>query len=189
MIRVAVNFEDGGSIGSTYKTAVMSMQQAGIMLGENNDRFNPKASATRAEVSVMLCHYIKLTIDPATAKGWAKNDSGQRMYFKDGKVLTGWQTIDDTIYCFNNSGNAYADCWHQNSKGEWFYLSDDGSAVCGWKDIGGHRYYFSTDAVMIGEKWLEIDGKWYFFYAEGSLAVSTTIDGFKIDKNGIRQAS
>ncbi len=98
------SFTDSENIGSTYKTAVTDMQQAGVLLGENNNRFNPKASATRAEVSAMLYRYIKRTIDPATAQGFEKNDAGQWMYFQDGKALTGWL---------------------KNSNGEWFYLPTD----------------------------------------------------------------
>lgn len=58
--RTVVNYADDSSIGSTYKTAVTAMQQAGIMMGGMNNKFHPKASATRAEVSSMLHRYIKL---------------------------------------------------------------------------------------------------------------------------------
>lgn len=102
--REVISFTDSENIGSTYKMAVTDMQQSGILLGESNNRFNPKASATRAEVSAMLYRYIKRTIDPATAQGFEKNDAGQWMYFQDGKALTGWI---------------------KNSNGEWIYLPTD----------------------------------------------------------------
>lgn len=104
MTRTATTYADASSIGSVYKTAVTAMQQAGIMMGGSGNKFNPKASATRAEVSAMLHRYIKLTIDPATAQGWALNDAGQYLYYKDGKVLTGTQTIDGVKYYFNSDG-------------------------------------------------------------------------------------
>ncbi len=189
--REATTYADASSIGSAYKDAVKAMQQAGIMMGGNNNKFNPGSSSTRAEVASMLTRYIKLTIDPATAQGWAKNDSGQWMYFKDGKALTGWQTIDGKVYCFDSSGGAFASGWKQNAKGEWFFLSSDGSAVTGWKDIGASgnakRYYFDAYGVMIAGKWLEIDGKWYYFYSDGSLARSTKIDGYEVDTDGVRK--
>ena len=80
------------------------MQQAGIMMGDTDNKFNPKASATRAEVSVMLHRYIKLTIDPDTAQGWALNNAGQWLYYKDGKALTETQTINGVKYFFNADG-------------------------------------------------------------------------------------
>jgi len=189
--REVTDYADTSSIGSACKEAVKAMQQAGIMIGGNNNKFIPKSSATRAEVSAMLYRYIKLTIDPATAQSWAKNDSGQYIYFKDGKTLTGWQTIDGKVYCFDRSGGAYANGWKKNDKDEWFFLSADGSALVGWLDIGANGnnkcYYFTKDASMVFGKWLEIDGKWYYFYTDGSLAVSTKINGYELDENGVRK--
>jgi glucan-binding YG repeat protein len=97
----------------------------------------------------MLHRYIKLTIDPATAQEWAVNDAGQRLYYKDGKALTGWQNI--------SSGDSKK------------------------------RYYFTKEAVMVSGKWLEIDNKWYYFNTDGSLAVSTKVDGYELDENGVRK--
>ena len=102
--RDAVTYADASSIGSMYKTAVTAMQQAGIMMSGSGNKFNPRDDATRAEVSVMLHRYIKLSIDPSTAQGWALNDAGQWLYYKDGKLLTGTQTIDSVEYYFNADG-------------------------------------------------------------------------------------
>ena len=62
----ATTYADKNDIGDIYKASVIAMQQAGIMIGDTNNNFNPKSSATRAEVSAMLERYIKLTISPAT---------------------------------------------------------------------------------------------------------------------------
>ena len=125
--RGAVTFADNASIGSAYKGAVKALQKAGILTGKNS-KFSPGSKVTRGELSVILYRYIKLTTDPATAQGWARNDSGQWMYFKAGKALTGWQTIDGKVYCFDNNGGTYANLWKQNEKGEWLFLTANGSA-------------------------------------------------------------
>lgn len=122
VIREAITFADSSDIGSSYRDAVKAMQQAGIMMGEQNNNFNPKASATRAEVSSMLYRYIKLTINPAFAQGWAKNDDGQWFYYKDSKPLTGWQTIDGRKFFFNTTG-AMQTGWKKDDMGNWHYLS------------------------------------------------------------------
>ena len=40
---------------------------------------------------------------------------------------------------------------------------------------------------MVSEKWLEIDGKQYF-YVDGSLFQNTKVDDYELDKNGVRKA-
>ena len=113
----------------------------------------------------MLHRYIKLTITPATAQGWAKNDDGQYLYYKDGKALTGTQTIGGTKYFFHT----------------------DGTLKTGWVQDGGNWSYYSGNIRIVG-KWLEIDGKWYYFNADGFLARSTKIDEYEVDENGVRKS-
>jgi glucan-binding YG repeat protein len=186
--RTATAYADASSIGSAYKTAVTAMQQAGIVMGDTGNKFNPKASATRAEVSSMLSHYIKLTIDPDTAQGWAKNDAEQYLYYKDGKALTGTQTIDGVKYFFNTDGTLKSG-WVKDG-GNWRFYSVNIMLIGFWDiDANGNNktYYFTKDGIMVSGKWLEIDGKWYYFYAAGSLARSTKIDEYEVDVNGVRK--
>ena len=53
------------------------MQQAGILAGKTNNRFDPAGTATRAEVATVLRRFVEIIIDPQTANGWQQNDSGQ----------------------------------------------------------------------------------------------------------------
>ncbi len=186
--RTATTYADASSIGSTYKTAVTAMQQAGIMMGGTNNKFNPQSSATRAEVSSMLHRYIKLTIDPDTAQGWAKNDAGQYLYYKDGKALTGTQTIDGVKYFFETTG-VLKTGWVQDGNNWRFYSGN--IMLVGFWDLGANgsnkTYYFDTYGNMVSGKWLQIDGKWYYFNADGSLAKSTKIDGYEVDEKGVRK--
>lgn len=124
--RIAVTYADASGIGSTCQTAVTAMQQAGIMMGGTNNQFNPKSSATRGSVSTMLHRYIKLTIDPDTAHGWAKNDGGQYLYYKEGKAFTDTQTIDGVKYFFNTDGTLKTG-WVKDNDGNWYYFNADGS--------------------------------------------------------------
>lgn len=40
---------------------------------------------------------------------------------------------------------------------------------------------------MVAGKWLQIGGKWYYFYGDGKLAVSTNIDGYEVSADGVRK--
>ena len=165
-------FADNAKIGTWAAPSVKRIQMAGIIQGKNNNFYDPQGTATRSEASAVLRRFVELMIFNSTAQGWVKNDSGQWMFFKDGKALTGWQTVAGKVYCFDKSGGAFANGWRQNAKGEWFFLSPDGSAATGWKDIGASgnvkRYYFDADGVMVAGKWLQIDG-------------------YEVDENGVRK--
>ncbi len=102
--RDAINYDDNASIDSVYKKAVTSMQQAGVIMGEKNNNFNPKNNVTRAQASMMLYRLAKLTIDPSSAQNWARNDGGQYLYYKDGKAFTGWLDANGKKYYFYADG-------------------------------------------------------------------------------------
>lgn len=137
-IRDAVVYADASAIGTSYRLAVADMQQEGIMMGGKDNKFNPKSSTTRAEFSSMLYRYIKLTINPATAQGWALNDAGQYLYYKDGKVLTGFWPLGT----------------NENSKT--YYFAEDGIMAAGkWLRIDGKWYYFNADGSLARSTWVD----------------------------------
>lgn len=187
--REAITYADTDHIGSVYKTAVSSMQQSGIMVGGSGSKFYPKTGVTRAEAAAMLHRYIKLTIDQATAHGWALNGAGQWLYYMDGRALTGTQTIDGTKYFFEANGTLKTG-WVKDGSNWYCYFGN--KLLTGWQDIGSgiakNTYYFDAYGNMVSGKWLSIDGKWYYFNAGGSLARSTTIDGYEVDENGVRKS-
>lgn len=116
----AVTFADNGSIESWAKEAVKAMQMAGVLNGKDGSNFDPKASATRAEVSAVLRRFVEIVIDPATAGGWVKNDSGHWLYYKDGKVLGGWQTIGKLRYYFNDDGVMHEGWKQDTNTNKWY---------------------------------------------------------------------
>lgn len=40
---------------------------------------------------------------------------------------------------------------------------------------------------MVSGKWLQIDSKWYYFCANGSLAKDTEADGYEVGPDGARK--
>jgi glucan-binding YG repeat protein len=187
-VRIAYAFSDGAKIENGYQEAVAAMQKAGVIIGKEGSNFSPKANASRAEVSSMLHRYIKLTINPITTQNWAKNDSGQYMYFKEGKAVTDWQTIDGVRYYFESSG-ILKTSWVKDGQ-IWRYY-DRNTMIVGFKNITDNgnetTYYFNNEGIMVSGKWLEIEGNWYYLNKDGSLARDTKVDGYEIDEKGIRK--
>ena len=131
----AVTFADNTQISSWAKDAVKSMQQAGILAGKNGNKFDPKGTATRAEVATVLRRFVEIVIDSQAANGWQQNDSGQWNYYRNGESVKGWLSEDQ----------------------KWYWLDK----VTGMMFAGG---------------WKRIDGKWYYFYPDGTMAVNTASD-------------
>jgi FOG: Glucan-binding domain (YG repeat) len=152
------NFTDSASISSYATGAVTSVQQAGIIVGKEDGRFDPKGNLTRAEAATIVRRFAKLIIDSTTTRGWVQNESGRWMYYSQstGNALTGWQTIDGSRYYFNHNGIMRT----------------------GWLNFAGKRYYFHASGKMISGRWVEIDNKHYYFYPDGTLAANTIIDGY-----------
>lgn len=124
----SVTFADNAKISSQAKEAVQSMQQAGILAGKTNNRFDPKGTATRAEVATVLRRFVEIIIDSQTANGWQQNDSGEWSYYKNGEPLKGW---------FSDNQKKY---WMDKTTGKMFSN--------GWKQIDGKQYYFYADGSM-----------------------------------------
>ena len=80
------------------------MQQAGILAGKTNNRFDPAGTATRAEVATVLRRFVEIVIDPQAANGWQQNDSGQWSYYRNGKPVKGWLSDDQKWYYFYTDG-------------------------------------------------------------------------------------
>ena len=117
--------------------------------------------------------------------GWLK--LGNNWYYLNpgnGAMVTGWLQLGSTLYYMNGSGamatdtwigNSYVDAngvwdqsktkaqayWVQNN-GRWLYVQEDGSyAKSTWKTIDGKEYYFGADGYM-ATGWLKQGSTWYY---------------------------
>jgi len=116
---------------------------------------------------------------------WYYFDPDYFQMFKSGSYL-----IENTLYVFHDSGSlASSEGWVPATSlfspdKTWFYANADGTAVTGWKKIGGIWYYFHPESgVMVSNGVISIDGKTYLFQKNGALvsspgwAKSSRIDG------------
>ncbi|MDE6592445.1 MAG: hypothetical protein K2K57_05195 [Oscillospiraceae bacterium] len=111
---------------------------------------------------------------PEASAAWTKSKSGYS-YRDDesGKKLTGWQTIDGELYCFNKEGFALTGWNKVNGKTYYFNGAKRGRVVKSWAKIKGKQYYFGTDGVM-RTGWVKINGKTYYFGSDGVMLSSGT---------------
>ncbi len=98
--------------------------------------------------------------------GWHLIKGSWYLFDADGYVQTGWQTIDGFRY----------------------YLGDTGAMATGWFVYNDNWYYANKDGVMQTGWIMDLPGKYYYLYEDGTLAVSTTVDGYQVDAGGLRQS-
>ena len=167
----AATFSDDARITADAKDAVKATQQAGVMQDKGNSTaqscpFDPQGSVTRAEASVILRRFVELGIDEDTAYGWKQNDTGQWRYIDvNGKSATGWMAIG----------------------GQKYYFASNGIMKTGWHNESSVRYYFDENGILQAGKWVQISGKSYYFYIDGTMAVSTTVSGYTVGEDGARK--
>lgn len=132
--------------------------------------------------------------------GWASSD-GQWYYLsKDGDMQKGWKWIDQAWYYFAESGEMKTG-WVKD-KDNWYYLDSDGKMKTGELQLDKKEYVLANDGHMLTgwngnyyyrisgerakESWTEIDGKWYYFKANGELLKNgKTPDGYTVDAKGV----
>ena len=124
-----------------------------------------------------------------------------------GVMRTGWFKNYNNLLCYYTSyGYAGKEGWRKHND-KWFYIKANGIARIGWAKIGddyyyldktkggrrlygpspvgSKRYYFDSEgrrAVTRG--WKTYKGNYYYSYSDGTIAVDTTVNGFKVDKYG-----
>lgn len=75
-----------------------------------------------------------------------------------------------------------------SSNDKWYYLDNSGHAQVGWVNDNGKWYYFNTSGdsnrAAMKTGWVQDNGKWYYLDQSGAMVSNTTIDGYRLGKDG-----
>ncbi len=109
-----------------------------------------------------------------------------RMTFgEDGKLVskpTGWQTVDGVKQYINPDGTKATA--PTVIDGKTYLFKADGSLATGlYTAANGSKYYGDANGVA-QTGWQELPNQSSYFNANGTMAVSTTVEGYTIDANG-----
>lgn len=121
--------------------------------------------------------------------GWEKVNDKWYLFDREGKMLTGLQTITSGTYCLAATGEMLTG-WRQIDKKWYFFESTAGSVSEGamFKDrwiyeADKKTYYLGSDGIMC-TGWKQIGDIWYHFDETGNLSRDTWIDTFYVDPEG-----
>lgn len=182
-VRESYSFSDLSELSSEAGSSVNKVTQAGIMAEKKASYFKPKDEVSRAEAAVILHRYFMLTVNKQSSQGWNQDDKGQRIYYSEGKRVVGWKTLEGRKYYFNTTG-ILKEGWIKEGTNKYYQTAE--GVIIGWWKKGSKRYYFTKNGKMVYGRWIRISKKWYYFYEDGTLAVNTNIDGYSVDKKGVR---
>lgn len=114
-----------------------------------------------ATASVVLS--LSSAITGLAATGWVNNGNTWHYYKADGSLATNqWVKSGERWYWIQTNGVMGTNMWI-NNQDKWYYVGEDGASTKGWKAI---------------------NGKWYFFYDDFTMATSTMVDSYRIGKDG-----
>lgn len=120
--------------------------------------------------------------------GWYKTGYAM-MYYADenGKLVTGWQTIDGKQYYFFEGGELHTGGYFYDGTG-CYIIGPNGTAMNvtgqnGWIYFNG-SYYYMEDGALYSYCYVEIDGKNYIFGSDGKMCADEFVYDYYVDGNG-----
>lgn len=177
--------------GTTISPYIEWTCEEGIIKGISNDKFAPNRPVTREEVALILQSYanvtgykLPITRDMAT---YADSSSISSPY-KDAV-----KAMQQAGIIMGGSGNMFSPKSNatraevSSMLHRYIKLTIDLSTAQGWEKDDSGQWLYYKEGLMVADKWLQIDDKWYYFNANGSLAKSTLVDGYEVDENGMRK--
>ena len=106
--------------------------------------------------------YFFSSVDGYASSGWKKAYGNTWYQDESGKVLKGYQEIEEKKYYFNEKTGYRESGFKEVGDILYFFSSVDGYASSGWKKAYGNTWYQDEDGAVV-KGLQEIDGKKYFF--------------------------
>ncbi len=164
--------------------------QKNILTGTGENLFSPDELVTREQMAVILMNYASQMGIPIPAPL-------AETTFTDSGSISSWAAIQVTAMqragVMKGRAAGRFEPQAAATRAEvsamlrrFVEVVIDSSTASGWsRNDDGQWFYYNAGRFFTG--WREIDGKWYYFHPDGSMAVSTTIDGYVIDSDGRRK--
>ena len=149
------------------------------------------SETTHSEVSASP-EVIEKTV--VTGGQYTSDDQGNWYYVKDGKALTGLQTIDyvdvyfdadgkqvkddtrqidgSTYHFAKDSGQITRNAFASDKMGNWYYFGQDGKALTGKQIVDNFTLYFYPNGVQAKDAFVILFGNTYYFQKDSGQLIS-----------------
>ena len=118
-------------------------------------------------------------------KNWFKLPNG-KWTILDENIKSSW--VKDGNYWFYMDDNSeLAENQWIYIGGKWYFAKAGGYiAENEWISYKEKWYYAVSGGAIVQSAWKNIGGKFYHFGTDGDLSVNTSVDGYQVDANGVR---
>ena len=118
-------------------------------------------------------------------KNWFKLPNGKWTILGE-NIKSSW--VKDGNYWFYMDDNSeLAENQWIYIGGKWYFAKAGGYiAENEWLSYKGKWYYAVSGGAIVQSAWENIGGKFYHFGVDGDLSVNTSVDGYQVDANGVR---
>ena len=149
------------------------------------------SETTHSEVSASP-EVVEKTV--VTGGQYTSDDQGNWYYVKDGKALTGLQTIDyvdvyfdadgkqvkddtrqidgSTYHFAKDSGQITRNAFASDKMGNWYYFGQDGKALTGKQIVDNFTLYFYPNGVQAKDAFVILFGNTYYFQKDSGQLIS-----------------
>ena len=114
------------------------------------------------------------TVDTQAATNGFRTISGKTYYYKNGKIVKGWLTLNGKKYYLNRSTGALYKGWMRSSKGTLrYYDSRTGAMYTGFQKIAGKYYYFNKKTGFSVGGFVKFGNNFYRYFNTKTYAMAT----------------
>ncbi|WP_367565502.1 YHYH domain-containing protein [Lacrimispora sp.] len=101
--------------------------------------------------------------------------AGQPVQNETNQVTAGWQQ-DGIGWKYGNGDGSFVKDSFLLADGNWYYFTQEGYMVTGWKLVVDDWYYFASDGRMV-TGWQQIGDYWYYFDNSGHMVTGDVMIG------------
>ncbi|MEH7225222.1 hypothetical protein V7112_15545, partial [Bacillus sp. JJ1566] len=137
------------------------------------------------------------------ALGYLDDSFEPKFLFATEGMFSGFDVYNGTIFYYNEEGYGYSvledlvddeEEPENNKRGwvmennTWYFFNENGEKVTNWLEVDGKWYYFAADGAMAENKWVQSGSTWYFLGKGGAMLTNSWVqDGawYYLNKDGV----
>ena len=146
-----------------------------------------KKNVTKLATSMLAACFLTVGAIPALAGTWQKSGNNWT-YLNDAGQMVAGQMVNDNNHLYYLGTDGIMKTGFVPINGAYYYFNPSGDMITGWVLDNGAWYYMQGTADHFGQMAVNttqtVNGKTYYFGADGKMVANTTIGGTQYGADG-----